>query len=116
MSATRPASASSSATTATSSRADTTYTGPDRRRSARQPHFVAATMQPPSGNAEVDEAVMVCDLSLGGVGLLCDHRYRLGTVWRITLGNGPLFLNAKVKVVSCRSRGDGRYDVGCAFC
>ena len=97
-------------------RAGDTYTGPDRRRSSREPHYVPATLQPPSGNAEVDEAVLVCNLSLGGVGLLCDHRYRTGTVWRITLGKGPLFLNAKIRVVSCRSRSDGRYDVGCAFC
>ena len=91
------------------------YTGPDRRRNPREPHYVSATLQPASGNAEVDEAVLVCNLSLGGVGLICDHRYRVNSVWRITLGHGPLFLNAKVRVASCRSRPDGRYDVGCAF-
>jgi hypothetical protein len=95
---------------------DATYTGPDRRRTKREAHFVKATLQPASGNAEVDEAVLVCNLSLGGVGLLCDHRYRVNTVWRITLGHGPLLLNAKLRVVSCRARSDGRYDVGCAFC
>jgi len=92
------------------------YTGPDRRRSPREAHYVSATLQPASGNADADEAVLVCNLSLGGVGLICDHRYRLGTVWRITLGHGPLLLNAKARVVSCRARSDGRYDVGCAFC
>ena len=94
----------------------TPYTGPDRRRTPRDPHYVNATLQPASGNAEVDESVLVCNLSLGGVGLICDHRYRTGAVWRITLGQGPLLLNAKVRVVSCRSRSDGRFDVGCAFC
>ena len=92
-----------------------TYTGPDRRRSAREAHFVPGTLQPASGSADLDEQVVVCNLSLGGVGLVCDHRYRLGTHWRITLGNGPLLLNAKVRVVSCRQRADGRFDVGCEF-
>ena len=92
------------------------YTGPDRRRTPRHPHFVAATLPPADGNTDLDQAVLVCNLSIGGVGLLCDHRYVVDTVWRITLGNGPLFLNAKVRVRSCRPRSDGRFDVGCQFC
>jgi hypothetical protein len=77
---------------------------------------VPATLQPASGNADVDEAILVCNLSLGGVGLLCDHRYTLGTVWRVTLGNRAAVPQRKVRVVSCRPRADGRYDVGCTFC
>ena len=91
------------------------YAGPDRRRTPREAHFVAGTLQPASGNADLDERVVVCNLSLGGVGLVCDHRYRCGTQWRITLGHGPLLLNAKVRVISCRGRADGRFDVGCEF-
>ena len=101
---------------ATDPSTDALYGGPDRRQSIRNPHPVPATLQPATGNADVDEPSLVCNLSLGGVGLVCDHKYQLGTVWRITLGNGPLFLNAKIKVVSCRVRPDGRYDVGCSFC
>jgi hypothetical protein len=92
------------------------FTGPNRRRHPRELHLVAATIQPASGNADVDEAVVVGNLSLGGVGLICSHAYRLDTVWRITLGNGPLFLNAKIRVVNCRVRQDGKFDVGCTFC
>ena len=91
------------------------YAGPDRRRATREPHFVNGTIQPANGSADLDEQVVVCNLSLGGVGLVCDHRYRVGTLWRITLGNGPLLLNAKVKIISCRTRPDGRFDVGCAY-
>lgn len=96
--------------------AEKIYGGPDRRQSIRNPHYVPATLQPANGNADVDEPQLVCNLSLGGVGLICDHQYKLGTQWRITLGNGPLFLNAKIQVVSCRARSDGRFDIGCAFC
>src|SRR3954469_23224281 len=73
------------------------YTGPDRRRNPRHPHFVGATMQPADGNTDLNQAVLVCNLSIGGVGLLTDHPYAVDTVWRITLGNGPLYLNAKVR-------------------
>lgn len=107
--------AAAAAATATVAPAEPHYTGPDRRRSAREAHFVPGTLQPASGSADLDEQVVVCNLSLGGVGLVCDHRYRCGSQWRITLGNGPLLLNAKVRVVSCRQRPDGRYDVGCEF-
>jgi hypothetical protein len=92
------------------------YTGPDRRHTPRHPHFVAATLQPADGNTDLDQAVLVCNLSIGGAGLLCDHRYTVDSVWRITLGNGPLFLNARVRIRSCRPRSDGRFDVGCQFC
>ena len=93
-----------------------TYTGPDRRQSPRHAHFVSATLQPADGNTDLNEEVLVCNLSLGGTGLLCDRRYAVDSVWRITLGNGPLFLNAKVCIRSCRPRPDGRFDVGCQFC
>ena len=109
---TRPAPGSSFSHAVTA----TPYTGPDRRRSTREAHYVGATLQPPNGNTDLEESVLVCNLSLGGVGLIAEHRYRIGTVWRITLGHGPLLLNAKARVVNCRPRSDGRYDVGCAFC
>jgi hypothetical protein len=92
------------------------YTGPDRRQSPRHAHFVTATLQPADGNTDLNEEVLVCNLSLGGTGLLCDRQYAVDSVWRITLGNGPLFLNAKVVIRSCRPRPDGRFDVGCQFC
>jgi hypothetical protein len=95
---------------------DPTYTGPDRRRNLRHAHFVSATLQPADGNTDLNEQVLVCNLSLGGAGLLCDRQYAIDSVWRITLGNGPLFLNARMSIRSCRPRADGRFDVGCQFC
>jgi hypothetical protein len=92
------------------------YTGPDRRHDPRHAHFVSATLQPADGNTDLNEEVLVCNLSLGGAGILCEQRYAIDSVWRITLGNGPLFLNARVSIRSCRQRPDGRFDVGCQFC
>ena len=113
---TQPSGTTPSTTTATGLHPEQTYTGPDRRRNPRHAHFVTATLQPADGNTDLNEQVLVCNLSLGGAGLLCDRRYAVETVWRITLGNGPLFLNAKVSIRSCRQRPDGRFDVGCQFC
>ncbi len=112
MSATRTSSAASTAGRSSESAGRT----PDRRRSEREPHPVTATLQPANGNTDAEDTVAVRDLSLGGVGLACDRRYAAGTVWRITFGNGPMLLNAKIRVVSCRKRSDKRYDVGCEFC
>ena len=92
------------------------YDGPDRRRSARESHTARATLQPSSGDTMVQEDVVVENLSLGGVGFHSPQRYRPGSVWRITFGTGPLFLNARVRIVSCRQQGDGTYEVGAEFC
>jgi hypothetical protein len=92
------------------------YGGRERRRHPREPHSVPATLHPASGNTDLTEDVMVSDLSIGGVGLICGRRFEKDSFWRITLGNGPLYLNAKLRVVCCRDRADGRYDVGCEFC
>jgi hypothetical protein len=114
MSATRTQPTTAATTTGVPSQPP--YTGPDRRRNPRHAHFVAATIQPADGNTDLGEQVLVCNLSLGGAGLLCDRRYAIDSVWRVTLGNGPLFLNAKVVIRSCRPRPDGRFDIGCQFC
>lgn len=88
----------------------------ERRRSARHAELTIATLQPSSGDASCDRQVMVCNLSLGGVGFRSAQRFAPGESYRITLGSGPLFLNARLCIVSCRSRPDGMYDVGAEFC
>lgn len=90
--------------------------GRERRRHPREPHSVPATLYPASGNTDLSEDVMVSDLSISGVGVICKRRFERDTCWRIILGNGPLYLNAKLRIVCCRDRADGRYDVGCEFC
>jgi hypothetical protein len=89
----------------------------ERRRSKREAHVVVATLQPPSGDASIDREVTVHNLSLGGVGFRSPERVDVGAVYRITLGTGPLLLNARVKIVSCRRRREGGgYEAGAAFC
>jgi hypothetical protein len=90
-------------------------TGVERRRSHREPQMTVATLQPVNGDASVDRQVHVCNLSLGGVGFRSAQRFLPGEMYRITVGTGPLFLNARLRVVSCRARVDGTFDVGAAF-
>ena len=90
----------------------------ERRRSPREKCVAPAVLQPPSGDAsaEASHGVTVQDLSLGGVGFRASEKFAPGETYRITLGKGPLLLNARVKIVSCRQVGHRQYHVGAEFC
>ena len=75
--------------------------GIERRRSVREKLVAPAVLQPSSGDASVDRGVQVQDLSLGGVGFVATEKFDPGEVYRITLGKGPLLLNARVRIISC---------------
>jgi len=92
--------------------------GVERRRSVREKHIAPAVLQPPSGDASAEAAhgVTVQDLSLGGVGFRASEKFAPGETYRITLGKGPLLLNARVKIISCRQLGHRQYHVGAEFC
>jgi hypothetical protein len=59
--------------------------------------------------------VQVQDLSLGGVGFRSSEKFDVGETYRITLGKGPLFLNARVRIVNCRQVAYRLYHVGAEF-
>jgi hypothetical protein len=90
----------------------------ERRRSPREKHIAPAVLQPPSGDASAEAAhgVTVQDLSLGGVGFRATEKFAPGETYRITLGKGPLLLNARVRIISCRQLGHRMYHVGAEFC
>ena len=92
--------------------------GVERRRSVREKLVAPAVLQPPSGDASAEAAhgVTVQDLSLGGVGFRATEKFAPGETYRITLGKGPMLLNARVKIVSCRQVGHRQYHVGAEFC
>jgi hypothetical protein len=93
-------------------------TSVERRRSVREKCVAPAVLQPPSGDASVEAAhgVTVQDLSLGGVGFRATGKFAPGETYRITLGKGPLLLNARVRIVSCRQVGHRMFHVGAEFC
>jgi hypothetical protein len=95
-----------------------TKPGVERRRTPRETHIAPAVLQPPCGDASAEAAhgVTVQDLSLGGVGFRASEKFAPGETYRITLGKGPLLLNARVKIISCRQVGHRMYHVGAEFC
>jgi hypothetical protein len=90
--------------------------GIERRRSPREKLVAPAVLQPSSGDASVDRGVQVQDLSLGGVGFVATEKFDPGEVYRITLGKGPLLLNARVRIISCNKTGHRMYRCGAEFC
>ena len=90
--------------------------GYERRRSPREKLVAPAVLQPSSGDASVDRGVQVQDLSLGGVGFVAPEKFEPGEVYRITLGKGPLLLNARVRIISCNKTGHRMYRCGAEFC
>jgi len=88
----------------------------ERRRSVRHEHLVPAWLSPEAGNPRgKQQQVEVYNLSLGGVGFTTDEAMDEGTDHWIIVGNGPLHVSSRMRVVSCRVRDDGRYDVGGEF-
>lgn len=88
----------------------------ERRRSVREKLVAPAVLQPSSGDSTVDRGVQVQDLSLGGVGFVATEKFEVGETYRITLGKGPLLLNARVKIISCGKTAHRTYRCGAEFC
>ena len=88
----------------------------DRRRSIRHEHIVPAWLSPEAGNPQSkQQQVDVFNLSLGGVGFTSDKPLDEGADFWIIVGNGPLHVSSRMRVVSARQRDDGRWDVGGEF-
>lgn len=59
--------------------------------------------------------VLVCNVSLHGVGFRVPQPLDAGGEYCIRIGAGPLQLSARFRVVSSRARRDGLFDVGGQF-
>src|SRR5262245_41001464 len=61
-------------------------------------------------------SAVVFDLSLTGVSILVDREFAAGTVLFLRLPSATMGWNSHlVRVMHCRQREDGRYQVGCGF-
>jgi hypothetical protein len=58
----------------------------------------------------------VTNVSLHGVGLRATRTLGVGARYHIEIGVGPLQLTSRLRVVRCRVRQDGTYDIGGEFC
>jgi hypothetical protein len=86
----------------------------ERRRCNRLPADVAAILTPPGEPAKVNH-VLVSNLGIHGVGFKSARHLSAGEKFQFDMGAGPLRLCGLVRIVSCRSRRDGSYDVGAEF-
>jgi len=84
----------------------------DRRRSPRQPFVATAWVSPEAGASGPDRKVMVCNLSLQGVGFASEKPFEIDAVHWIVVGHGMLRASSRIRIVSCRANQSGQYDCG----
>jgi hypothetical protein len=94
-----------------------TRSGADRRRSYRHPLGAVGVLM---GENDTEPAAgahqtLVFNVSIHGVGFRSATPLKIGARHRLRIGSGPLFLAARLQVVSSRLRADGTYDIGAEF-
>ena len=88
----------------------------DRRRSIRHPLGATGTITLGDGAADPRQLqVMVLNVSLHGVGFNSPVEFAEGAAHQVRIGAGPLHLSSKFRVISCRTRDDGTWDIGAKF-
>ena len=91
--------------------------GAERRRSTREPMVTRGTLKPVMGlQSESPLEVLVVDVSLHGAGLRSAESIQVGDLYQIEIGAGPLHLTSRARIVRCRLRRDGNFDIGAEFC
>ena len=88
--------------------------GRERRRSNRLSAGVGATLVR-VGEEEKTEHILIHDISIHGVGFRCARGLEIGQACEVDMGTGPLRLCGRVRIVNCRARRDGSYDIGAEF-
>jgi hypothetical protein len=91
-------------------------TGIERRRSSRESVVTVGMIRPLNHDDATPEQVLVTNVSLHGVGLRSTRTLGVGARYHIEIGVGPLQLTSRLRVVRCRVRQDGTYDIGGEFC
>jgi hypothetical protein len=97
--------------------ADASSDGPERRRSVREPMVTRGQLRAVMGlQSDPLLEVLVVDVSLHGVGLRSAESLQVGDLYHVEIGAGPLHLTSRARVVRCRLRRDGNFDIGAEFC
>ena len=90
--------------------------GIERRRSTRETVITVGLIRPLTHDDAAPEQVLVTNVSLHGVGVRTTRALPIAARYHIEIGVGPLHLTSRLRVVRCRLRHDGTYDVGGEFC
>ena len=89
---------------------------PDRRRSERTPHIVEAWISSPTATDPKDrDEVRSVNLSRHGIAFEHHTELPLGTFHAIDLALGEQRLRTEVRIMYCRSLGDGNFEIGAEF-
>jgi hypothetical protein len=89
----------------------------DRRRSARTPHVVQAwVFSPTATRAEDRREVQALNLSRHGVGFELPTVMPVDSFFMVEIGVGEQRLRSEVRIISCKAKGTGVFEVGAEFC
>jgi hypothetical protein len=90
--------------------------GAERRRSRRFPITSPGILTPEGAtDASGQIEITVRNVSLHGVGFICAVPLLMGEIYRVDIGEGPLKLNGRARIVSCKTRRDGAFEMGAEF-
>jgi hypothetical protein len=110
-----PAKSTGATATAPTPTPTPTPTG-ERRRSARKTSSLPAWLSDQSGGRRPQQQrVTVTDMSLHGVGFVANEKTEVGATHWIVIAADQLHLSTRLKIIFCRPRPDGTYDVGGEF-
>jgi hypothetical protein len=89
----------------------------ERRRSERKPHVVEAWISSPTAIKETDrEEVTAVNLSRHGLGFESQRPLPVSTFHVIDIAMGEQRIRTEIRIISCRSGGNGRSEIGAEFC
>jgi hypothetical protein len=90
--------------------------GDDRRRNPRTQIGALASLQRiVPGEQMIPLHVLVIDSSEGGIGIRCPVGLIREAPYRISIDHEGETFTAQVRIISCRRRRDGSYDIGARF-
>lgn len=88
----------------------------DRRRADRRATQSVGTLFAPGHERHLlGTPVTMVDLSLHGTGFRSIDALRVGQLYGLQINGDWMNLSSRIRIVSCRKRDDGEYDVGAEF-
>jgi|SRR5580658_5655700 hypothetical protein len=88
----------------------------ERRRSHRESYSVTAWLSPDAQSRNGKQRqVLVTNLSLHGAGFVASTPLEIEAIHWIVVGAGALRASSRIRIVSCRPKKDGGFEVGGEF-
>ncbi len=89
----------------------------DRRRSARRPHVVEATLASPTArNPDDFLPVTAVNVSRHGIAFKLTQAVPEEAYYKMKLTIGLQEMTSEVRIIKCRDGGNGQFEIGAEFC